>query len=78
MRKFSFGFACCVAAAALLGGCKAGESSSAKCCGGDCKDKAAVQMDASATPASEAKTGCCKGDAAAKSGCCKDKAASSN
>lgn len=61
MRKFAL--ASCLAAIALMGACN--KNSDDKCCG-SCPDKAAVKMDASGTPASDAKK-CC--------GQCKDKAA---
>ena len=67
MRKFGFGVLCCVAAAAFLGGCNKNED---MCCGGDCKDKAAVKMDAGATPASDASCA-----SKCKSQCTGDKAA---
>ena len=73
MRKFGFSVLCCVAAAAFLGGCNKNED---KCCGSsECKDKAAVKMDAGATPASDASCASkCSGQKAAGS-CCKSKQA---
>ncbi len=66
MRKFSFGFglACCVAAAAMLGGCSKNEG----CCG-SCKDKANVKMEATAAPAG--KSCADKASCADKSSCAK-------
>lgn len=63
MRKFALA-ASCIAAVAFLGACN--KNADDKCCGG-CADKAAVKMDASGTPASDAKKCCgkCKGDKAA-------------
>jgi hypothetical protein len=66
MRKYGFAALCCVAAVALLGGCNKNHD---KCCG-DCKDKAAVKMDAGTGAASEGK--CAAG---CKKKCCADKAA---
>jgi hypothetical protein len=55
MRQFGIAAVACIAAVALLGGCN---KNADKCCAG-CKDKAAVKMDAGATPASDAKMNCC-------------------
>lgn len=63
MRKFALA-ATCLAAVALLGACN--KNADDKCCNG--KDTAAVKMDASGTPASDAKKCCgqCKNKAAVK------------
>lgn len=70
MRKYSFGFglACCVAAVAMLGGCKKNEDG---CCG-KCKDKAEVKTEATATPAGSK---CCSEKAAGCSSSCAGKKA---
>lgn len=69
MRKFSFGFGvvCCVAAAAMLGGCSKKEG----CCG-SCKDKADVKMEATAAPAGKScadKASGCSSSCAGKKAC---------
>lgn len=68
MRKFGMSVLCCVAAAAFLGGCNKNED---KCCSGtECADKAAVKMDAGATPAADSTCA-----SKCKSQCTGDKAA---
>ena len=56
MRKFTFSFAliCTIAAASFLGACSKNSDSKCNAEGACCKDKAAVQTDAQATPAAGA------------------------